>query len=421
MARSAGNHQLKAARVASGFPSQEDLAAALTDAAAELGLRGVSIGSRQVRRWESSSPPWPQPHHQRLLTHVLGLPMEALGFRPPWQQPSDGDPGAATDDAPVRRRSPAGRGRRGQARVTPATVAADLTGITVAHRHLYWTVDPADLHPVVVEHVRLGEPLLRRADGAVRVTLGRALAESALLAGRIEFFDLRDADAAGASWVRAMQFASDADDELLGAAILGHAAFVPGWAGRRGEMTERVSAARAYARRGDAPGLFHAWLDAVEAECLTRSADATAALAVLSTAESKIADGAGALPVWMDWFTPTRLAAFTGNTELAAGRVCRARNTLTRALDDLPPHDVKQRSVILADLAAVEVAAKDVAAACARAVEALDALADLWYATGMERIRQVRRSLRPWQNGDCVRRLDERLYGWEASLSAMSR
>ena len=37
------------------------------------------------------------------------------------------------------------------------------------------------------------------------------------------------------------------------------------------------------------------------------------------------------------------------------------------------------------------------------------------------RIRQVRRSLRPWQDHDCVRRLDERLYGWETSLSAMSR
>ncbi len=120
--------------------------------------------------------------------------------------------------------------------------------------------------------------------------------------------------------------------------------------------------------------MFHAWLDAVEAECLTRSADATAALAILSAAESKIADGAGALPVWMDWFTPTRLAAFTGNTELAAGRVCRARHTLTRALDDLPPHDVKQRSVILADLAAVEVAAKDVAAACAREASTVSAL-----------------------------------------------
>ncbi len=420
MTRSAGNHRLKAARVASGFPSQDDLAAALTDAAVELGLRGVSIGSRQVRRWESSSPPWPQPHHQRLLTHVLGLSLEALGFSPPWQ-PTETDRNSTEGDAPRRRRPPVGRGRRGQARVIPAAVAADMAGITVAHRHLYWTGEPSDLHPVVVEHLRLGETLLRRADGAVRLTLGRALAESALLAGRIEFFDLRDADAAGASWVQAMQFASDADDQLLGAAVLGHAAFVPGWAGRREEMTERVSAARAYARRGDAPALFHAWLDAVEAECLTRCSDATSALAVLSTAESRIADTADPLPAWMDWFTPTRLAAFKGNTELAAGRVGRARATLTRALDGLAPHDVKQRSVILADLAAVEVAAEDVAAACARAVEALDALTDLWYATGMERIRQVRRSLRPWQDHDCVRRLDDCLYGWETSLSAMSR
>ena len=174
MTRSAGNHRLKAARVASGLPSQDDLAAALTDAAVELGLRGVSIGSRQVRRWESSSPALataapPASAHARARAVDGGVGLQ---------------PAVATDRnrssyrggrcaAPT---ATAGRaGRRGQARVIPAAVAADMAGITVAHRHLYWTVEPSDLHPVVVEHLRLGEPLLRRADGAVRLTLARAL------------------------------------------------------------------------------------------------------------------------------------------------------------------------------------------------------------------------------------------------------
>ena len=297
-----------------------------------------------------------------------------------------------------------------------------MAGITVAHRHLYWTVEPSDLHPVVVEHLRLGEPLLRRADGAVRLTLGRALAESALLAGRIEFFDLRDADAAAASWVQAMQFASDADDQLLGAAVLGHAAFVPGWAGRREEMTERVSAARAYARRGEAPALFHAWLDAVEAECLTRCSDVTSALAVLSTAESRIADTADPLPR-VDGLVHPDPAGRVQGQHRAGRRSGRPRpdHPDPRPGAAFAPHDVKQRSVILADLAAVEVTAEDVVAACARAVEALDALDRPVVRDRHGADRQVRRSLRPWQDHDCVRRLDDRLYGWETSLSAMSR
>jgi hypothetical protein len=73
MTRPAGNRKLKAARLAKGYGSQQALADALNAAARDLGLRGVSIGERQVRRWESEDPPWPHSHHQQLLTHVLQL------------------------------------------------------------------------------------------------------------------------------------------------------------------------------------------------------------------------------------------------------------------------------------------------------------------------------------------------------------
>ncbi|MER5626232.1 hypothetical protein ABT061_34865 [Streptosporangium sp. NPDC002544] len=47
---------------------------------------------------------------------------------------------------------------------------------------------------------------------------------------RIEFFDVRQPVEAGAKFVEALQAAGAADDQLLGAAILGHAAFLLGWA-----------------------------------------------------------------------------------------------------------------------------------------------------------------------------------------------
>ncbi len=294
--------------------------------------------------------------------------------------------------------------------------------MTDAHRHLYWSVNPALLQPAVVEHVRPAEPLLQQATGADRTTIGVALGISALLAGRIEFVDLRKPDSAAVTFVRAMQFAEEAHDQLLGAAIVAHTAFVPGWAGQRDAATERIAAARAYARRGEASSLFRAWVNAVEAECLRGCGDTSGALAVLHHAEQLlVGESDRGLPEWMDWFTPLRLAAFKGNTQLAAGQVRRARETLTAVLDQLPAHDAKQRSVIAADLAAVEVVAEDVLAACSRVGDALDALASVWYATGTERVRQVRRALQPWQSDHCVRELDDRLYGWTASLSAMSR
>jgi tetratricopeptide (TPR) repeat protein len=301
-------------------------------------------------------------------------------------------------------------------------VGAVFAAVTAAHRRLYWSVQPSQLHATVVEHTRLGTALIGETTGRCRTTLAAALAESYLLAGRIDFFDLQQPGAAGNAFVRALQAAGEADDALLGAAVLAHTAFIPGWAGRKEDAEERMSAARAYARRGNAPGMMLAWLDAVEAECMTRCGDTRAALRLISHAEDVLAEGPDEpCPVWMDWFTPIRLAAFKGNTQLAAGHIAQARETLREVLDHLPADDGKQRTVILGDLAAVEAADDKPEAACHWAGEALDQLRVTWYAAGMDRIRDVRKRLHPWRNEPWVRDLDDQMYGWGTTVSALQR
>ena len=51
---------------------------------------------------------------------------------------------------------------------------------------------------------------------------------------------------------------------------------------------------------------------------------------------------------------------------------------------------------------------------------ALDQLARTWYATGMARVRAVRESLSRWESLPCVPRLDERLYDWNTTVSALA-
>lgn len=202
----------------------------------------------------------------------------------------------------------------------------------------------------------------------------------------------------------------------------GHSPNRRGWAGRRDEAAERIRAARAYARRGPASGEVLAWLDAVEAENDTRCGHPIDALRIIAHAEQVLATGTEhQSPQWFTWFSPVRLAAFKGNTQLKAGRYAQARETLTAALEALPTEEGKQRTVILGDLAAIEAAQQNPEVACARAQEALDQLAITWYATGMERIRDVRKALQPWADTDCVRSLDDRLYGWQTTLSALRR
>ncbi|MFI9830821.1 helix-turn-helix transcriptional regulator [Streptomyces sp. NPDC051913] len=408
MPRPTGNKRLKAARVAAGFSSQQALADALR------------VGVRQVRRWESDNPPWPHPEQAQALTRELGQELEALGFTAPHSAESTSGRRtvlSATAAAVGLAAVPT------QTAVTqPPTVAADFAAVTRSHRRLYWSVAPAILHPSALAHATLGCALLTETAGQTRRAVAAALAETYLLAGRIEFFDMREADRAGQTLLRALQAASEADDPLLGAATLAHAAFVPGWEGRRDDAVERLVAARTYARRGPASAELLAWLDAVEAECETRCGNTRTALHLIGHAEDMLAaDSEHESPPWLDWFSPVRLAAFKGNTQLKAGHLPQARDTLLGVLSALEPSEEKQLTVVLGDLAAVEAASGRPEEACAYALRALDQLEKTWYATGMDRIREVRRSLAPHQHEGCVRDLDDRLYGWSTTVSALSR
>jgi hypothetical protein len=259
---------------------------------------------------------------------------------------------------------------------------------------------------------------------AARRSLAAAVSESSLLAGRIEFFDMQSPREAQQSLVVALQAAQDAGDSLLGAAVLAHMAFVPAFSGdakRAEEARDKMRAARTFARRAGAPPELLAWLDAVEAEAETRFGDTRRALDLIRHAE-EIYDThePRPLPAWLDWFSPIRLAGFKGNTLLADHQPGPAKETLRKVLDQLPEESAKQRSVILGDLAAVAVTESDPEEACRLAELALDQLARTWYATGMARVRAVRTSLSLWESLRCVRNLDERLYDWNTTVSAMT-
>ena len=115
--------------------------------------------------------------------------------------------------------------------------------------------------------------------------------------------------------------------------------------------------------------------------------------------------------------TPRRIQGkHAANRQTARTRT----DTLQNVLEHLPEESAKQRSVFLGDLAAVAVAENNPEEACTLAEEALDHLARYWYATGMDRIRAVRESLTKWESLPCVRRLDERLYDWNTTVSALT-
>lgn len=84
MAKAPGNEKLFAARISKGWFSQERAAEEISTAGRDA-LRDsmFSVSERTYRRWESSSPGWPQPDHATALRAAFGKGPEYLGFQPP--------------------------------------------------------------------------------------------------------------------------------------------------------------------------------------------------------------------------------------------------------------------------------------------------------------------------------------------------
>ncbi|MFI6168806.1 hypothetical protein ACIBCN_18645 [Nocardia sp. NPDC051052] len=417
---------LRSARQALGYRSQEALADALNRAARDIGLR-VSITARTVRRWESPKPPWPQPEHATALETLFERPLSDLGFTP--SRMSGGGQPPARSHAGGYSETWASRHSGGAGGVLPPTVAADFMAGTASFRRLYWSIPAARLQRLVSEHAALAWDLLPQIPGPAKTVMARAVAESSLLAGRLEFFDLQQPELAKPSFTLALQAAGEAVDDLLGAAVLAHMAFAPAFTAdgdpqQAEDARDKLRGARVFARRGNVNAEMEAWLDAVEAEVETRLGNTRQALQLLEHADhtySQYDPDENPSPPWLDWFSATRLAGFKGNTLLAAGRGAEARETLEQALIDLPVEAIKQRAVFLADLAAAAVLERNPEQACTHLEEALTVLGTHWYATGMDRVKVVRQSLHEWDSLPQIRALDDQLYNWHTMIRSLSK
>ncbi|MGA5134855.1 XRE family transcriptional regulator [Streptomyces olivoreticuli] len=153
-----GNARFVAARLQRGWHSQADVAEAYRQHAALLG-ESATITVRQVRRWESARPGWPNTVARRILQRMFGgMSLEELGFvplRPARREKSEPVPGRKEE--PVRRRTFLG-GVLGGATplLDPAALEHLAAAVTSARRY-------ADHHLVL--HLRSALDEAARTDG----------------------------------------------------------------------------------------------------------------------------------------------------------------------------------------------------------------------------------------------------------------
>lgn len=388
--------------------SYVEVARRLIDSLNENGDRQVGLDGNSVRRWEAGER-WPDPRFRQHLVLLFEKPASALGLLT--NEELAAQPETSTEVHAVRSlvsdrdsflRSLIGTGlaaslvplfgsdddalgvvsavlRRGAGPGSEEVAA--FTEITHHQRRLYRTAEAPLLFEAAVAHTQVGLRLAQSATDDVRQQLMPAIAHSALLAGRLAFFDLRQTAMAERCLQLARSAVRESNDHSLAVGVLAHASFIPGFAGNRIAAENLLDGARAHLRESGGP-LLRSWVHCVASEVATLAGDTAAGLEHARQAEDAIGTS-GTDPDWLDFFNPARLQSFRGYAEMRAARPY-AVDTLQAALLGLDDGESRQRTVVLLDLAAAA-ASQDAAYAVDMASEAIRILAIDPYATAFER------------------------------------
>jgi tetratricopeptide (TPR) repeat protein len=275
----------------------------------------------------------------------------------------------------------------------PSEHYAGFALITAQHRNMYWSVPAAAMFAPVAAHSELGLGLLRAARNSyARAGLALPVAETALLVARMAFFDLQRPEVAQDYFDTALDAAMESGDRAMESAVLTHMAFVPAFAGIPGPARALMARAHRVAH-GAVTATQQSWMLAVEAEVEAKLGNPDQAASLISRSEAALQTEPDQAPQWLDFFDEARLASFKGFCHLSTGRPQLAARALEQTLRTLPAAAVKQRSIALADLAQARIQQGELDESVRLLDGAISTLRENWYATGVERVDGVRRSL----------------------------
>ena len=284
----------------------------------------------------------------------------------------------------------------------------NLEAVTAAYRRMYHTVGAHDLIDGIAEHVRTTRGFWRRTtDPQLESALAGITSEAAMLAGRMSFFDLGRASEAEPYYQTALAAAEGAGDRALQAVVLGNQSFIPRNSGDFDSALHLLGQAKSLAN--DQPTV-RSWATALEAMTHLWARQPAKSLAAMEEAEALLKQARpDDRPAWFDYYDPARLAGFHGLMRIRLGDPETAQRILGQAIAKLSAEAAKQRACYLADQATVHASAGEVERACQLGSDALQILSEVEYATGVQRVRDLRASLRPHRQHPAVADLTEQL------------
>lgn len=280
----------------------------------------------------------------------------------------------------------------------PTDQVSGLRQITGTYRRLDGYTPGRDLAAPVEAHLALGRRLLERTkkSDASYGPLAEALSETAGLAAWLAYDGANLGNAHG-HYATAIAAARQADNRLLAAYMAGSRAALCADQGDPAEALSLLRSARAYLGSGY-PALAEAWLACQQALAHAAAKENILTWTALDRAEAAAARvDREAQPPW-PWVFPF------GHSKIASYRLtCAARlrepRAALRAATDAAPHlqtgHVRQRALLILDLAEAHAHQGGIEQAVALACDALDLAAS----TGSGRVAQHARRLRRTVDG----------------------
>ncbi|RNG32171.1 hypothetical protein [Streptomyces botrytidirepellens] len=396
-----GGSRLAGLRKEAGY-TQVSFVAAFVREAVRLCI-DASLSVRQLRRWESESPPpLPHPGQQAVLEAMFGLPLAEMGFVVPSHRRTFA--GRIGDDEEVRRRAfVTGSGaiaaaailpNRHGARIGASDVAAFRAGLT----DLYTVDHRSGGIPAMARAQRLEQGITRALSGGVYTSrVGRDLhtmvCETAC--HRAWFgYDSGPPEEARAACMEAMTAAQLIDDPLLQVRALNTLSLLSVDAGRMWEAASAIKSAYRLAHQAGAGPTVHLVISLREASAAGQAGDLSGARRALSRAVSYQGrtDTDTDVPRWARFAGPVEVDYATAAYYTTEGQPARAVPFLRSAVSGLGGGYTRNTAWYRARLAQTLLRTNEVEEACHEMTGVLDACGGVSSARLRRRLRAFERA-----------------------------
>ncbi|MFE1767643.1 hypothetical protein ACFW81_25910 [Streptomyces angustmyceticus] len=383
--------------------TQETFTAAFAQEAARLRI-DASVSVRQLRRWESESPPpLPHPSQQAVLEAMFGLPLCEMGFDVPAHR-------AATvqrigDDGDVKRRAfVTGTGAVAAAAVLPdrhgpRIGASDMTALRADLADLYAVDHQTGGIPAKVRAKQLERRVTRTLKDSVYTTkIGRDLQAmlSELHSNQAWYgYDGGPVNAARTASLEALTSAQLIGDELLQISALETLVLIDIKADRAWEAASAVETAYSLASRAGAGPAIHLVIALREANISTHVGDTAAARRALSRALSYQSrnEPNGDIPHWARFAGPVEVDYATADMYVRAENPRRAVPFLRAAVDGLGGSYARNTAWYRSKLACTLLDAGEVEEACTEMAGVLESCGEIASSRLTSRIQGFRKTL----------------------------